>query len=138
MYLDGSGDMAINTDRLHSIAAKYTEAWNSGQSEAVAAFFSPEGTISINGGEPWRGREGVANMAAGFYTDVPDLRLSCDGVRASGNHAVYLWTFTGTHATTKHELIISGWEEWDLDEAGLIERSCGNFDADDYSRQAGI
>lgn len=130
--------MTINADRLQSIAAKYTEAWNSGRPDSVAAFFSPQGEISINGGEPWRGREGVVNMAAGFYTDVPDLRLVCDAVRASKDHAVYLWTFTGTHATTNRELDVSGWEEWDLDEAGLIERSRGNFDVEEYSRQAGI
>ncbi|HLO19747.1 MAG TPA: nuclear transport factor 2 family protein [Sphingomicrobium sp.] len=130
--------MTITADRVHSMAQRYTEAWNSGQPEAVAAFFSRDGGISINGGELWRGTEGVASMAAGFYSDVPNLRLVCDGVRASGNHAVYLWTFTGTHATTKRELRVSGWEEWDLDDAGLIERSCGNFDVEDYSRQAGL
>ena len=130
--------MVMTPDRLLSMAASYTEAWNTGQPEAVAAFFSPEGSISINGGEPWRGLEGVARMAAGFFADVPDLRLVCDGLRASGDHAIYLWTFTGTHATTERELAICGWEEWDLDEAGRIERSCGNFDAQDYSRQAGL
>ena len=130
--------MTITVDHLNSIAARYTDAWNSGRPEAVASFFSPEGVISINGGEPWRGREGVAAMAAGFFADVPDMRLVCDGVRASGGHAVYLWTFTGTHAATKRELTISGWEEWDLNEAALIERSSGNFDAEVYSRQAGL
>ncbi len=130
--------MTMTLDRLRSIAASYTEAWNSGQPESVAAFFSPDGTISINGGEPWRGIEGVANMAAGFFADVPDLRLVCDDVRASGNHAVYLWTFTGTHATTKRELTVSGWEEWDMDQTGLIGRSCGSFNSEDYARQAGL
>jgi len=129
--------MSVTSD-LNSIAARYTEAWNSGQPGSVAAFFSPDGTISINGGEPWRGRTGVADMAAGFYADVPNLHLVCDGVRASGNHAIYLWTFTGTHATTGRQLRVSGWEEWDLDDAGLIKRSLGNFDADDYARQVGL
>lgn len=130
--------MIITADRLRSIAAAYTKAWNSGRPDAVSAFFSPDGAITINGGEPWRGREGVATMAAGFFADVPDLRLVCDGVRGSGNHAVYLWTFTGAHATTGRKLSISGWEEWDLDGAGLIARSIGSFDADDYVRQAGV
>ena len=63
---------------------------------------------------------------------------SATGVRASGNHAIYLWTFTGTHATTGRELKVIGWEEWDLDDGGLIKRSLGNFDADDYARQVGL
>lgn len=130
--------MTIAVDHLHSIAASYTDAWNSGRAEAVASFFSPEGDITVNGGEPWRGRDGVAAMAASFFADLPDMRLVCDGVRASGGHAVYLWTSTGTHSATKRELTISGWEEWDLNEAGLIERSNGNFDAEEYLRQAGL
>lgn len=77
-------------------------------------------------------------MAAGFFNDVPDLHLTCDGVRGSGKHAVYLWTFTGTHAVTHRPLTISGWEQWSLDDAGLIELSRGHFDAEDYSRQAGV
>src|SRR5437762_13351254 len=122
--------MAMTSEHLHLIATRYTEAWNTGRPDSVAAFFSPDGTISINGADGWRGRDGVANMAAGFYGDVPDLQLVCDGVRGSGNHAVYLWTFTGTHAVSGRGLRVSGWEEWDLDDAGLIERSFGNFDQD--------
>ena len=130
--------MTVSADRLHSIAKAYTDAWNTGQPEAVAAFFSPNGTITINGGEAWRGREGVAAMAAGFFGDVPDMHLICDGVRGSGIRAVYLWTFTGTHVAPQRELSINGWEEWDLNEEGLILCSVGNFDAEDYSRQAGV
>jgi uncharacterized protein (TIGR02246 family) len=130
--------MTISVGRLRSIADAYTDAWNSGRPDAVAAFFSTDGTITINGGEPWRGRDGVAAMAAGFFSDVPDMRLVCDGARGSGSRAVYLWTFTGTHTATKRELKVSGWEEWELDEDGLVVRSRGNFDAGDYARQAGV
>jgi uncharacterized protein (TIGR02246 family) len=130
--------MTITVDDLHVLAEGYTNAWNTGRPEAVASFFSADSVITINGGEPWRRREGVAAMAAGFFADVPDMSLVCDGVRASGAHAVYLWTFTGTHAVTKRQLTISGWEEWDVSEAALIEQSSGNFDAEEYSRQAGL
>jgi hypothetical protein len=54
----------------------------------------------------------------------------------SGDHVVYLWTFTGTHAGTTNPLTVIGWEEWDLNPAGLIRASRGWFDADDYARQA--
>lgn len=117
------------------IANAYTAAWNTGQPSAVAAFFALDGAIIINGGAPWEGRDGVMRMAAGFYADVPDLHLVCDGYRASGAHAVYLWTFTGIHAGTGNALEVAGWEEWELDAAGLIKLSRGWFDADDYARQ---
>lgn len=72
-------------------------------------------------------------MAAGFFSDVPDLKLVCDGVRC----AVDLWTFTGTHAGTKRPLHVSGWEEWELDADYKVKASRGWYDADDYARQTG-
>ena len=99
------------------------------------AFFAVDGVIIINNGSPWQGRDGVAQMAAGFYADVPDLHLTCDGLRAVGDHLAYLWTFTGTHAGTGNRLRVVGWEEWDRNEAGLVTLSRGWFDSDDYARQ---
>ena len=92
------------------------------------------GSIVINRGTPWEGRSGIAAMAAGFYADVPDLRLVCDGIRPLGDHMVYLWTFTGHHSGTKNPLKIVGVEEWDL--AGdKITASRGWYDGADYARQ---
>ena len=69
------------------LAQAYTKAWNSGDPQAVAAFFAPDGSITINRGEPYLGRAGIAAMAAGFYADIPDLALTCDTVRCAGGHA---------------------------------------------------
>ena len=85
---------------IAALAAGYTQAWNSGRPEAVAGFCAGGGSISINGGPLWQGRAGVAEMAAGFLADIPDMLLRCDGVRAAGMTAIYLWTFTGTHAAS--------------------------------------
>lgn len=120
-----------------ALAEAYTAAWNSGSAEAVAAFYAEDGGIVINNGAPWRDRAGVAAMAAGFFADVPDLRLVCDGVRAAGDHVVYLWTFTGHHAGTRRPLRIAGWEEWNIDAGGKVATSRGWFDAADYARQVG-
>ena len=119
----------------NELAAAYTAAWNTGRPEAVAAFFAAEGAITINDGTPWEGRDRVAQMAAGFYADIPDLNLVCDGLRTSGDHLVYLWTFTGTHAGTRKAVKVLGWEEWDVDAEGLIRLSRGWFDSEDYARQ---
>jgi uncharacterized protein (TIGR02246 family) len=117
------------------IAKAYTAAWNSGSPEAVAEFYAPDGRIVINRGEPWEGRSRIAEMAAGFFADVPDLALVCDKVRCAGDHVAHLWTFAGTHAATKSRLRISGWEEWDLDSNLEVKASRGWFDADEYARQ---
>ena len=120
---------------VRQLADAYTAAWNTGSPEAVAAFFAADGQITINRGTPWMGRSGVAEMAAGFFADVPDLELTCDDVRAAGDHVAYVWTFTGTHAGTGNSLRVAGWEEWDLDADGKIASSLGWFDAEDYARQ---
>ncbi len=128
--------MAISRSQAIELADAYTAAWNTGSPDAVAAFFAVDGRIEINGGEAWIGRAGVAQMAAGFFADVPDLALVCNGVRCAGDHVVYLWTFTGAHSTTKNRLSIAGWEEWDIDRNFKVTMSRGWFDAEDYARQA--
>ncbi|MEO7687669.1 MAG: nuclear transport factor 2 family protein [Sphingomonas sp.] len=120
---------------MMEVAAAYTAAWNTGQPEAVAALFAPEGVIIINRGNPCHGRDGVAQMAAGFYADMPDLHLTFDGLRSAGSHVAYLWTFTGTHVRTGNAVRVSGWEEWDVDADGLVALSRGWFDGEDYARQ---
>lgn len=125
----------MQTDRIAAVAADYTAAWNSGLAEAVASFYAEDGGIVINRGAPWEGRDGVAAMAAGFFADVPDLTLACDGLRIAGDHVAYLWTFTGHHAETSNPLRITGWEEWDMDPECKVAASRGWFDAADYARQ---
>jgi uncharacterized protein (TIGR02246 family) len=129
------GGMAILDTAAEELAQAYTAAWNTGRPQAVAAFFAEEGGIVINRGKLWEGRAGVAEMAAGFFADVPDLALTCDGVRLAGTHMVYLWTFTGTHSGTGRPLRISGWEEWDLDTGMKVVASRGWFDGAEWDRQ---
>lgn len=118
------------------IAQDYTTAWNSKSAEAVASFFAEDGEIVINRGEPWSGRARVKDMAAGFYQDVPDLSLTCDDVRVSENHVLFLWTFVGHDATSGNPLKIHGWEEWDLNKEMKVQSSRGWFDAKSYADQA--
>ena len=127
--------MSVDYQTTRAIADAYTAAWNSVSPDAVAQFYSVDGNIVINRGTPWTGRKGVADMAAGFFADVPDLALVCDDVRTAGSHVAYFWTFTGTHATTKNPLHIVGWEEWDLDGDLKVSASRGWLDADEYARQ---
>ena len=127
--------MTIDPDAIRRVADAYTAAWNSGSPDAVAAFYAPDGGIVINRGRPWRGRTEVAEMAAGFFADVPDLSLVCDGLLIAGDHVVYRWTFTGTHAGSGNGVRVSGWEEWELDPDLQVTSSRGWFDAAEYARQ---
>ena len=127
--------MGISIAAAERLAEGYTAAWNTGRAENVASFFAENGGIVINHGPQWQGRAGVAAMAAGFYADVPDLTLVCDGVKLAGSHMLYLWTFTGTHAGTGRKLKITGWEEWELGEDLKVTASRGWFDPEEWVRQ---
>lgn len=102
--------MTVSTEAVTKMAREYTQAWNSKSADAVASFYAEDGEIIINRGEPWTGRARVAEMAAGFYADVPDLSLVCDDVRCAESHVLYVWTFTGHDAKTGNPLKIRGWE----------------------------
>ena len=127
--------MATAQDILQQLARDYALAWSSGEPEAVASFYTEDGEISINRGDVIKGRAAVAEMAAGFYAEFPDLEVRCDLMRKAGSHAVFIWTLEGHHAETKNHVVTGGWEEWELNEEMKVISSKGWFDADDYQRQ---
>jgi uncharacterized protein (TIGR02246 family) len=92
--------MTMESKSIIRIAENYEAAWNSGDPEKVAACFAEHGNIVINRGAPWQGRARVAEMAAGFYADVNDMRVMLDELRVAGDHVAFIWTFTGRHAAT--------------------------------------
>ncbi|SLN11286.1 nuclear transport factor 2 family protein [Ruegeria meonggei] len=131
--------MASLRDRLNNLARDYAIAWSSGDADAVASFFAPDGQIIINRGEPTVGRAAVAEMARGYYADFPDLEVRCDMLRWAGPHAIFVWTREGHHAKTGNHVVTRGWEEWEMTEDHKVQSSLGWFDAEDYQRQiAGI
>ncbi|MGR3616223.1 MAG: ester cyclase [Paracoccaceae bacterium] len=127
--------MSFSQSQLDDLAQRYTAAWNSKVPENVAVFHQPSSQIVINCGDPSKGHEGLTAMAAGFHADVPDLHLSCEGIRGSGSHVIYVWTFTGHHAETGNPLNVKGWEEWELDGEMKVTSALGWFDGDEYERQ---
>ncbi|UWQ91229.1 nuclear transport factor 2 family protein [Rhodobacteraceae bacterium M382] len=127
--------MSFSQSDLNDLAARYTDAWNSKQPENVANCHAASSRIVINRGDPSVGHDALTEMAAGFHTDVPDLVLKNDGIRAAGSHVIFMWTFTGHHAETGNPLDVSGWEEWELDGDMKITSSLGWFDGEDYDRQ---
>lgn len=127
--------MSLNFENVKAMAESYAQAWSSGSPEAVASFYASDGQISINRGDALKGRDAVAEMAASFYADFPNLIVHCDGIRTSGDHAVFVWTLEGHHAETKNFVKVGGWEEWDLDENLKVRVSTGWFDVEEYDRQ---
>jgi uncharacterized protein (TIGR02246 family) len=80
---------------IKDTAVGYTAAWSSGDPQAVASYYAENGQISINGGDALVGRQAITDMAAGFYSEFPDLALTCDLVRGAGAHVAFMWTLEG-------------------------------------------
>jgi uncharacterized protein (TIGR02246 family) len=127
----------LESAHLRDFAKRYTAAWCSQNAASVAAFFAPNGSLSVNGA-PAVGRAAITEVAQGFMTAFPDMRLLMDDILIHGDRAVYHWTFIGTNTApggTGHRVRFSGFEEWNFTADGLIAESQGHFDASDYQRQ---
>lgn len=122
---------------LQDFARRYTAAWCSQNASGVAAFFAPNGSLSVNG-VPAAGRHAITEVAQSFMTAFPDLQLLMDNVLIQEGRAIYHWTFLGTNTGpggTGHRVCFSGFEVWKFGEDGLITESYGNFDSAAYQRQ---
>ncbi|HET7841509.1 MAG TPA: nuclear transport factor 2 family protein [Terriglobia bacterium] len=126
--------MSAESGRL-DFARRYTAAWCSHDPAQVAAFFSPQGSLTVNGGAPAAGRAAIAELARGFMTDFPDLHLVMDRLEDRRERTEYHWTLAGTYRATGKRVRISGYEEWMFGADGLVADSQGHFDAAEYQRQ---
>ena len=125
-------------NRLRDFAARYTAAWCSQDAASVAAFFTPSGSLTINGGVPAIGRSAITEAAQGFMTAFPDLKVYMDDLVETQGRVTYKWTLDGTNAGpggTGKRVRISGFEIWRIGDDGLVAESLGNYDAAEYQRQ---
>lgn len=128
----------MDADALQRFAADYTAAWCSQQAARVASFFAEHGSLTINDGQPAVGRAAITASAQGFMTAFPDLVVRMDALERDGDRIVYRWTLMGTNTGpggTGRFVRVSGYEEWTFDAEGLVARSLGHFDEDEYRRQ---
>ncbi len=102
--------MSIDPGKLKEFASNYAKTWSAGVPEAVAGFYAEDGQIAINRGDVLSGRTAIAEMAAGFCAEFPDLVVQCDDVRDADDHAIFVWTLEGHHSETKNFVRVGGWE----------------------------
>jgi hypothetical protein len=123
---------------LHAFATDYTAAWCSHVPDCVASFFSPDGSLTINGGTPARGRQAIAGAAQSFMIAFPNLQVLMDNVLVVNDRVEYHWTLLGTNTGpggTGKRVRISGFESWQFGNDGLLSNSIGTFDETEYRRQ---
>jgi hypothetical protein len=128
----------MQRDQLLDFATRYTAAWCSQNAANVAAFYSIDGSLSINNGASATGRPAITEVAQSFMTSFPDMQVMLDEVRVQGDRPEYHWTLIGTNigpGGTGHKVRISGVESWQFGDDGLIFSSVGQFDDAEYRRQ---
>jgi hypothetical protein len=123
---------------LRNFAEAYTAAWCSQDAAQVASFFVEDGSLRVSDAAPAVGRAAITAVAQGFMTAFPDMQVFFDELPWQDEAPVYHWTLTGTNSgpeRTGRAVRISGYEIWQLGADGLIVRSCGTFDVEEYRRQ---
>jgi hypothetical protein len=123
---------------LNLFAEGYAQVWGSNRPEFVAMFFEEDGILQINNGEPAVGRNAITNVVKGFMDAFPDMIVALDSLETKSDKTLFHWTLTGTNNGingTGNKVKISGFEEWSLNDKGLIQKSIGSFDEKEYQRQ---
>ena len=130
--------MHLEVINLRDFAARYTAAWCSQNAASVAEFYSPDGSLTVNGGTPAIGRREITDAAQSFMSAFPDMQVLMDDLLVNDETAEYYWTLVGTTTGPGGKgkrVHISGYEEWSIGPDRLIASSHGHFNAAEYQRQ---
>jgi uncharacterized protein (TIGR02246 family) len=123
---------------LTEFATRYAAAWSSQDPVAFASFYTENGSLQINDGEPSIGRDEITETARSFMTSFPDMVVRLVDLRQTNGHVEFHWHWTGTNTGpggTGNAVDLRGYEQWTLGEDGLILESHGNMDDAEYQRQ---
>ncbi len=123
---------------LTDFAKRYATAWSSQDPGLLASFYAENGTLRINDGEPSIGRDAITETARSFMTGFPDMVVRLVELRKTDGAVEFHWHWTGTNTGPGgigNAVDLRGYEQWTLDDDGLILMSSGYFDNDEYQRQ---
>jgi steroid delta-isomerase-like uncharacterized protein len=127
-----------DTDKLNEFANSYAAAWSSQDPERFASYYAENGFLQINDGEPSVGREAVTETARSFMSAFPDMVVKLVELRQVNNQVQFHWHWTGTYTGpggNGNAVDLRGYEQWTLDDDGLILQSLGHYDETEYQRQ---
>jgi hypothetical protein len=109
-----------------------------GACTGLASFYAESGRLQVNAGAPSVGRAEIAATAGAFMAAFPDMFVALESVSQDSGRVVFRWRWTGTNTGpggTGSAVDLRGYEEWTLDEDGLIAESVGHYDEAEYERQ---
>ena len=133
-----SNEEPMDIAELTEFATRYAEAWSSQNPAALASFYTDNGSLTVNNGEPSVGRDAVEQTAREYMTAFPDMVVRLAEVLQEGDHVNFHWHWTGTNTGpggTGNAVDLKGYEQWTIGDGGLILESLGHFDEVEYQRQ---
>ncbi len=122
---------------LTDFATRYAAAWSGKDPVKFAAFYSEQGSLIVNGAAS-TGRAAITATARAYMAAFPDMVVKLDSLRQEQGQTVFHWTWTGTNTGpggTGKKVNLRGYERWTIGANGLIAKSEGHFDNDEYQRQ---
>ena len=125
-----NGDMTI-------FATRYADAWSGKDPVKFAAFYDENGSLTVNGASSV-GRAAITATARAYMAAFPDMVVRLDSLRQEKDQTIFHWTWTGTNTGpggTGKAVNLRGYERWTIGANGLIAKSDGHFDNDEYQRQ---
>lgn len=128
----------MTQDELTDFATRYAAAWSSKSPDSLAAFYTDDGILTVNNGEPATGRAAVRATVESFMTAFPNMVVILDSVVPTAAGARFHWLWTGTNTGpggTGKAVRMRGYEDWTLTPDGRIAQSLGHYDDAEYQRQ---
>jgi len=125
-------------EKMVEFGENYTAAWNSKKPEKMALFYAENGILTVNNGTPAIGQKQLTETSKSYIDAFPDIELTMDSLVVNSVTYGYYWTFTGTNTGpggTGNKVNFSGFEEWTMNNDGLIQKSIGTYNTDEYTRQ---
>lgn len=129
---------SMKQDDLTDFGTRYAAAWSSQDPTLLASFYTENGSLRVNGGSPSVGRAAITETARSYMTAFPDMVVKMTQIEYREGHPIFHWLWTGTNTgpggTGKFVRMV-GYEEWSMDQNGLIAESKGHYDEMEYQRQ---
>ena len=125
-------------ETLDEFATAYAEAWSSQNPQMIATFYSVDGSLQVNDGEPSVGHEAITQSVRRFMSAFPDMVVKLVELRRVDDQVRFHWHWTGTNTGpggNGNSVDLYGYEQWTMDDNGLILKSIGHYDEAEYQRQ---
>jgi hypothetical protein len=125
-------------ETLDEFATAYAEAWSSQNPQMIATFYSVDGLLQVNDAEPSVGQKAIMQSVRSFMLAFPDMVVKLVELRRVDDQIQFHWHWTGTNTGpggNGNSVDLYGYEQWMMDDNGLILRSIGHYDEAEYQRQ---